>query len=456
MRMRQALAAALAGTWIASAQAQTAPPAGGAQLDMKAMSGDAADRWLDLQRNYKRLDDQIEGPARLTRSVPAKLKDVAQGLEVRDAAGLVVGIITKVDNGFAIVSGLLGSVEVDIRSFAKNRTGLLINLAKAKIEKMMVKAAPAALRGAPAEARKAVKIDAPAKVQDVGEIIVGGDGIVRVGINGKLAAIRIDPAAPSIPLIRKQLATGAGAKVKRGAADDISYLVGRTLVPVRSQLVKVDFGRGVARTRVGWSDVPFSNAADGSIGPGGFQEDVVRFVLRDPLPGEQTVALPMERDTAMSGAANQLSATFGLIAVEGKPMRVCFDPHHARTLVTAGAGRRLARQNRGVISGDAVPTEIFFGVRRPVRTLSLQQPLQIGALAIASLGVRTSEQGSVSGVPEGIAEPTAGEPEDIVVTGKGLKRNPGSDTLSLGSDYLSRCSSIVFDRKKGVIALTCA
>ncbi len=103
-----------------------------------------------------------------------------------------------------------------------------------------------------------------------------------------------------------------------------------------------------------------------------------------------------------------------------------------------------------------MPTEIFFGVRRPVRTLSLQQPLQIGALAIASLGVRTSEQGSVSGVPEGIAEPTAGEPEDIVVTGKGLKRKPGSDTLSLGSDYLSRCSSIVFDRKKGVIALTCA
>ena len=55
----------------------------------------------------------------------------------------------------------------------------------------------------------------------------------------------------------------------------------------------------------------------------------------------------------------------------------------------------------------------------------------------------------MSGVPEGIdRDTTAGEPEDIVVTGKGLKRNPGSDTLWLGSDYLSRCSSIVFDRKE--------
>jgi hypothetical protein len=159
----------------------------------------------------------------------------------------------------------------------------------------------------------------------------------------------------------------------------------------------------------------------------------------------------MERDALSPGAANQVSAIFGLIAVDGKPMRVCFDPHHARTLVTAGAGRRLARQNRGVISGDAVPTEIFFGVRRPVRTLTLQQPLQIGALAIGSLGIRTGDRTAVASVPGEI-----GDMEDIVVTARGNKRDPRSDMLSLGGDYLSRCSSIVFDRKKRVIELTCA
>jgi hypothetical protein len=448
MYMRQAVAAAFAVMPITSVQAQTAP--GSAPIDMKAMGGDAADRWLDLQRNYQRLDDQIEGPARLARSKPAKPKDVAQGLEVRDAAGLLVGTITKVDSGFAVVSGLLGSVEVDVKSFAKNRHGLLINLAKSRIDTMMVRKMPATSTGKPEAVRTIAKIIPLATVQDQSEIIVKGDGIIRVGINGKIAALRIDPAAPGIPLIRRQFATKAGLKVKRGSPDDISYLVGRTLVPVRSQLVKVDFGRGVSKTRVGWSEVPFLNGADGSIGPGGFSEEVVRFVLRDPVSGEKTVALPMERDAPSSGGANQLSAIFGLIAVEGKPMRVCFDPHHARSLVTAGAGRRLARQNGGVISGDAVPTEIFFGVRRPVRTLTLQQPLQIGRLAIGSLGIRTSDRASVAGAEE------IGDAEDIVVTAKGIKRDPRSDTLSLGGDYLSRCSSIVFDRKKRVIELTCA
>ncbi|WP_375421436.1 hypothetical protein [uncultured Sphingomonas sp.] len=449
MNKRQVLAAALAVMPITSAQAQTAP--GSAAVDMKAMGGDAADRWLDLQRNYKRLDDQIEGPARLARSKPAKPKDVSQGREVRDAAGLVVGTITKVDNGFAVVSGLLGSVEVDVKSFAKNRHGLLINLAKSKIDTMMVRKMPVLSAGKPDAMRKTAKLIPLATVQDQNEVIVKGDGIIRVGINGKLAALRIDPAAPGIPLIRRQLAAKAGSKMKRGSPDDISYLVGRTLVPVRSQSVKVDFGRGVAKTRVGWSEVPFLDGADGSVGPGGFLEEIVRFVLRDAMPGEKTIALPMERDALSSGAAGQLSAIFGLIAVEGKPMRVCFDPHHARSLVTAGAGRRLARQNGGVISGDAVPTEIFFGVRRPVRTLTLQQPLQLGTLAIGSLGIRTSDRSSVASVPG-----ESGDPEDIVVTAKGNKRDPRSDTLSLGSDYLSRCSSIVFDRKKRVIELTCA
>ena len=423
---------------------------------MKAMGGDAADRWRDLQTNFKRLHDQIEGPARLARSVPAKLKDVKQGREVRDAAGLLVGLITNVDSGFAIVSGLLGSVEVDVKSFAKNRHGLLINLAKTRIDTMMVRKMPVSATGKTNGAGKIAELIPLAKAQDYNEIIVRGDGIIRVGINGKLASLRIDPAAPAIPLIRRQLIRKAGAKVKRGSADDISYLVGRTLVPVRSQVVKVDFGRGVAKTRVGWSEVPFSNGADGSIGPGGFSEEVVRFVLRDSIAGEKTAALPMERDAISSGAANQLSATFGLIDVEGKPMRVCFDPHHPRTLATAGAGRRLAQQNRGVISGDAVPTEIFFGVRRPVRTLFLQQPVQIGPLAIASLGVRTSGQSYAASAPGEVSQTSVDDEEDIIVSAKGIKRDPRSDTISLAADHLSRCSSIVFDRKRKVIELTCA
>ena len=103
-----------------------------------------------------------------------------------------------------------------------------------------------------------------------------------------------------------------------------------------------------------------------------------------------------------------------------------------------------------------MPTEIFFGVRRPVRTLSLQQPVQIGPLAIASLGVRTSGQSYAASAPGEVYRTSVDDEEDIIVSAKGIKHDPRSDTISLAADHLSRCSSIVFDRKRKVIELTCA
>ena len=110
--------------------------------------------------------------------------------------------ITKVDSGFAVVSGLLGSVEVDVKSFATNWTGLLIDLAKAKIEAMMVPARACSLDEQVRTGRGKQSSRFAGKGQDYNEIIVSGDGIIRVGINGKIAALRIDPAAPGIPLYK--------------------------------------------------------------------------------------------------------------------------------------------------------------------------------------------------------------------------------------------------------------
>ena len=62
---------------------------------------------------------------------------------MHDADGFVVGKVAKVDSGFAVVAGTLGSVEVDFASFAKNKNGLLINLPKAKLDAMMSHGKPA-------------------------------------------------------------------------------------------------------------------------------------------------------------------------------------------------------------------------------------------------------------------------------------------------------------------------
>ena len=131
---------------IGTAHAQTGTPAPGgaaAQPSITTMSGDAAERWLNRQSDYRRLDDGVEENGRALRARPARAKDVMLGLDVRDSAGLVVGTVSKVDKGVAVVAGEGGSVEVDIASLAKNKQGLLINLPKAKIDAMMVRNRPA-------------------------------------------------------------------------------------------------------------------------------------------------------------------------------------------------------------------------------------------------------------------------------------------------------------------------
>lgn len=292
------------------------------------------------------------------------------------------------------------------------------------------------------------------------ERVVEGDGIVDVSVNGTPARLRIDPAAPGMPLIARELAVRSGLKMEGGWGIGIGYSIGGVEVMSRTQLVRLDFGepggKDADKRRVGWTSRPFAEVADGSVGPDAMPEPVVRFRLRDAIAGERTVTFPAVRTTGPFGMFGHFSATFAEIEVGGEPMRVRFDPHHPRTLATAGAGVRLAQLHDGAVSGDTVPTEIFFGVERPVRTLTLKRPFSLGPLAIESLGVRTSDYGNTSVIREASAPVDAADPDEIVVTDKRGKRDTRRDVVSLGADYLARCSTIVFDKPAKQIRLTCA
>jgi hypothetical protein len=135
--MRGFVLAVIALASATGAQAQTGQPAPSVQPDATRMSGDAAERFMDRQNLYNKMSDDVSAAARSLRPVPAKPRDILQGLDVHDSKGLVVGAIARLDSGFAVVTGPVGSVEVDFASFAKNKNGLLINLPKSKIDAMM-------------------------------------------------------------------------------------------------------------------------------------------------------------------------------------------------------------------------------------------------------------------------------------------------------------------------------
>jgi hypothetical protein len=279
------------------------------------------------------------------------------------------------------------------------------------------------------------------------ERVVSGDGIVTVHVNGAPGRIRIDPAAPALPIFTQPFAMGR-AHLRPGPFA-FAYLVGPEQVAGRSAVGRIAIGEGVrpARRRIGWAARPYVQDADGVIGPGGVPEPVVRFVLRPPVPGERIVTLPLEDEGGLFGG---WGGTYALIDLGGAPLRVRFNPNEPRTLATAGAAVRIANLHDGRVSGETAPAHIAFGISRPVRTMRLGTPLAIGPFAISELGVRTADFGNASGIRE-----EGGDPDEVVVTGD-RRRNRNRDRLAIGADQLRNCSSITFDKRARQVRLSCA
>lgn len=290
-----------------------------------------------------------------------------------------------------------------------------------------------------------VSLSATATAQPPRERVIGGDGIVTVTVNGAAGRLRVDPAAPALPILTESLARQAQLRAGPFA---FAYLVGPERVMGRSAVGRIAVGDGARprKRRIGWTGRPYVAGADGVIGPGGLPDRVVRFVLRPPRPGERTVALPLEDEGGLFGG---WGGSYAIVQLGGEPLRVRFNPHEPRTLATAGAAVRLANAHDGQVSGDTAPTHIAFGIARPVRTMRLGTPFPVGPLSIGELGVRTADFGNASGIRE-----EGGDPDEVVVTGD-RGRNRNRDRLSVGADQLSRCSSIVFDKGAREVRLTC-
>ncbi|WP_395612426.1 hypothetical protein [Allosphingosinicella sp.] len=279
----------------------------------------------------------------------------------------------------------------------------------------------------------------------VPERVVSGDGIVAVTVNGAPGRLRIDPAAPALPILTNTFAQRAALRPGPFA---FAYLVGPERVMGRSAVGRIAVGAGVPprKRRIGWTERPYVPDADGVIGPGGLPEPVVRFVLRAPQPGERVITLPLEDEGGLFGG---WGGSYALVDLGGEPLRVRFNPNEPRTLATAGAAVRIANLHEGRVSGETVPAHIAFGISRPVRTMRLGTPLTIGPFAISELGVRTADFGNASGIRE-----EGGDPDEVVVTGD-RRRTRNRDRLAIGADLLRNCSSITFDKRARQVRLSC-
>lgn len=268
-------------------------------------------------------------------------------------------------------------------------------------------------------------------------LVVRGDGLVSATVGGASVRIRITPWAPAAPTLNPDFAARIGL---RGGLFGFAVKVGPVKVGGQTSVTRFDFGTMTFRRRVVWFDRRYEPVGEGAVGPGGLPAEVIRFELRSPQPGERVATLPLIQ--------RPFQPTYTRVKVAGRDVDILFDPQHARTLATAGAGSAIAAAHGGQLVGATGKAEVAFGIDRPIRNLKLARPFAVGPISFDSVPVRIGDSGSVAGIADADADP-----EEVVVTAKGgAKRR---DVLIIGRDALARCSTIVFDKPAKVIRLSC-
>lgn len=136
------------------------------------------------------------------------------------------------------------------------------------------------------------------------ERVIEAGGMVDGQVAGAPGRLRVDAAGTAMPLISAEWAARAGLK---RSFFGIAYLVGKERVTGSTAVAQIDVGGTGDKRRVGWTEKPFTKDADGVIGPGGLDAEVIRFVLRPARSGERTIDLPL---IGQGGVANRWGELF--------------------------------------------------------------------------------------------------------------------------------------------------
>ncbi len=264
--------------------------------------------------------------------------------------------------------------------------------------------------------------------------------IIDAQVNGVPVRLRVDPSAPGYIILNPGAVRRIGLRESMTRAQTF---VGPVRLRGSTKAADVALGGGVSERRLLWWDRDVVNGADGIVSMADLPYDAVTLSLAEPRPSERLLRLPMtfERN---SGLIHRLS-------LDGQEIIVTISLNKPQSMATAAAGGLIARHHEGTWAGEARQQPISFGVERPVRPLALGHPLPLAGLAVREMLVRTRDnRGNVDLPPEAGADP-----DEVVVTAQS-GRQRSRYILTLGRDWLSACSSIIWDNRTRIMTLNCA
>lgn len=271
--------------------------------------------------------------------------------------------------------------------------------------------------------------------------------IVQAEARGRALRLKVDPGAPYFILINDRIAK----ELRFVGTKAATLAVGPMRLKGSTRNEKFTIGGVTGAKPVMWVKGQSIPDADGVINPAHVPGDRVTLRLQAPTPGEQSIELPMRFDR-QRGLYHEFDYGGQLILTR-------FTLAERLTTTTGATASVIAKRRSGLWEGGLFTYPVRFGVTRPVRTMVLGQTLSVKGFPVRQFAVRIMDDRGSYLLPEKEVPSEVDEIEEdggVIVTAK-QRRNYGAPHfwMMIGSDDLSRCSSISYDAKAKRMVLSC-
>lgn len=281
------------------------------------------------------------------------------------------------------------------------------------------------------------------------ELVAVPGASVAATIEGQPAELRVLSAGPDRLILSAASAARFGLKPAPLFGRANLNVAGRREFNGNNRPVDFTVAGARHKGRAFWfADAP-PVGGDGTIGPWALPQQRVTLTFGAPDPAAVRTDFPLLGDISGGSVTGYREASFGLY--------FAFDLDDAGDypIASAAAGAAIAKAYGGALSGPSWDVELLFGIKRPVRLLTLDRPFKMGPLSFTRIAVRVRDRIDAAGRGADIKDADQIEdPSEVLVTAK-AKGRPPIFSLTIPRASLAACSKLSFDKAAKRIELWC-
>ncbi len=283
------------------------------------------------------------------------------------------------------------------------------------------------------------------------ELVVAPGALVDATVEGKPVTLAILSGGPDRLILNAASADRIGLKPALFVGRASLNVAGRREFEGKNRPAAFAVGGVAQKGRALWFPQAPPKPGDGSIGPWGLAQPRVTFTFGDAGDaGEQ-----QRNDFPLFGNVNNYSLTVYRDAAFGTVVEFDLDSASLYPIASAAAGGAIAAAYGGALSGPSWDVEILFGIKRPVRLLTLDRPFRIGPLSFTKIAVRVRDRIDAGGLGAAITDAdTVEDPAEIIVSAK-VKGPPPVFTFRIPRAGMAACTRLSFDKAARRIELWC-